>query len=133
MFFQCEVLTPANTPASSPIVTRLAVYPGVTRQVWVGFPRGCFALAHLQVWRWGWQLWPWTPQQSFHWDNYVYTFEDRYPILNEPLELVVKTWNLDDSYDHTLTFACTVEPAPSEAELRELREVLEGLGLRKGG
>jgi len=133
VFFQIEVATPPNTPASAPVVARLAVYPGVTRQVWVGFPRGCYGLAHMQIWHWGWQLWPWTPQTSYHWNDYMFTFEDRYPILEEPLELVVKSWNLDDSFEHTLTFAVTVEPAPSEEEIRELRERLLALGLIREG
>jgi len=133
MLFQAEILTPANTPASAPIVTRLAVYPGVTRRVWAGFPQGCYGLAHMQIWHWGWQVWPWTPQTSFHWNNYQFTFEDRYPIMEEPLEFVIKTWNLDDSYDHTLTFSITIEPAPPEEELEKLHEALLALGLLREG
>jgi len=133
MLFQAEILTPANTLASAPIVTNLAIYPGVTKRVWAGFPRGCFGLAHMQIWHWGWQVWPWTPQTSFHWEDYMFTFEDRYPITEEPLYFVIKTWNLDDSYPHTLTFAVTVEAAPPEEELRELHEALVQLGLLREG
>lgn len=132
MFFQAEILTPANTPASAPIIHRLAIYPGVTTQQWVGFPRGCYGLAHMQIWYWEWQVWPWTPQTSFHWNDYMFTFYDRYPITEEPLEFVIKTWNLDDTYPHTLTFAVTVEAAPPEEELRALRRALEMLGLLRG-
>ncbi len=132
MIFKAEILTPANTPESAPVITRVSVYPGVTRRVFVGFPRGCVALAHLQVWHWGWQVWPWTPQTSFAWDDYMYTFEDRYPITEEPLELVVKTWNDDDTFPHTLSFAVTLEPAPVEGELDTLRETLQMLGLVRG-
>lgn len=129
MFFQAEILTPANTPATAPIVTRLGIYPGVTTQEWVGFPRGCYGLVHMQIWHWGWQLWPWTPQTSFHWDDYMFTFYDRYPITEEPLELVIKTWNLDDTYPHELLFATTIDAAPPEEEIRELRRRLEMIGL----
>ena len=133
MLFQAEILTPANTPASSPVITRLRIYPGIVKRVWAGFPHGCFGLAHMQIWHWGWQVWPWTPQTSFHWNDYMFTFEDRYPIKEEPLEFVIKTWNLDDSYAHTLTFAVTIEPAPPEEELRELHEALLALGLLTAG
>ena len=133
MFFQAEILTPANTPQTSPIVTRLSVYPGITDRIWVGFPRGCYGLAHMQVWHWGWQVWPWTPQTSFHWNDLLFTFEDRYPIYEEPLELVIKTWNLDDFYPHTLPFGVTVEPAPPEEELKRLYRALEALGILSRG
>ncbi len=129
MIFKAEILTPANTLPSAPVITRLGVYPGVTRRVFVGFPRGCCALAHMQIWHWGWQVWPWTPQTSFAWDDYTYTFEDRYPITEEPLELVIKTWNFDDTYPHTLSFAVTLDPEPPEGELDTLRETLQMLGL----
>lgn len=129
MFFQAEIEVPPLTLPSAPIVTRLAIYPGVTTQEWVGFPRGCYGLAHMQIWHWGYQLWPWTPQTSFHWDDYMFTFFDRFPITEEPLELVIKTWNLDDTYPHTLLFATTIDAAPPEEEIRELRRRLEMIGL----
>ena len=133
MLFQAEILTPANTLASAPVITRVRVYPGIVTRVWAGFPQGCFGLAHMQVWHWGWQVWPWTPQTSFHWNDYMFSFEDRYPITVEPLEFVVKTWNLDDFYPHTLTFMVTVEPAPPLEELEALYRTLEELGISPEG
>lgn len=133
MLFQAEIPIPANTPASSAVITRLRVYPGVTTRVWAGFPEGCYGLAHMQIWHWGWQVWPWTPQTDFHWNNFMFSFEDRYPITEEPLEFVIKTWNEDDFYPHTLTFMITIEPAPPEEELRRLYDTLSALGLLVGG
>ncbi len=132
MYFHCEAFTPAQTPEGAPVITRLGIYPGVVTRIWVGFPAGCYGLVHMQIWYCGWQVWPYTPQTSYHWENYVYVVDDRYPIVDEPLELVIKTWNDDDSYDHTLTFACTIEPAPPEEELRQLQERLVALGLLRG-
>lgn len=133
MFFQAEILTPKNTLPTAPLITRLVIYPGMATEEWVGFPRGCAGLAHMQIWYWGTQIWPYTPQTSFHWDEYVFNFHDRYPFLEEPLELVIKTWNLDDSFPHELLFALTIEPAPPEEEIRDLRRSLQMLGLLKAG
>jgi len=132
MFFQTEIVIPPNTAQDDPLVTRLQVQPGVTRQVWVMFPHGCFGLVHLQVWYWGWQLWPWTPGSSFAWDDYVFVFEDRYPLTEPPYELVLKAWNDDDTYEHRVTFACTIEPAAPQDELERLHDALLALGLLRG-
>ena len=132
MLYKVECPTPALTPKSSPVVTRCTVYPGMVTRVWVGFPKGCYGLCHVQVWHWGWPVWPWSPADSFHWDGFMFTFADRYPLTAEPYEFVVKTWNRDDFYPHTPTFMVLVEPAPPEEELRRLHRTLEALGILRG-
>jgi hypothetical protein len=129
VYYLVEVTVPSQTPASDPQVTRIEVYPGMVTQEWFGFPPGCYGLAHIQVWHHGIQLWPFSPHESFHWDGYVYELTDRYPIDSEPYELVVKTWNEDDTYDHALTFAVEIEPAPLVAGTEGLAEVLRDLGI----
>lgn len=109
MIYKVDCPTPANTPKLTPSLFRVRVTLGVTEQVWVGFPPGCKGLCHLQVWHWGWPVWPWSPGDSFHWDGYMFTFHDSYELKTEPLELVIKTWNLDDTYAHTPTFAVHIE------------------------
>jgi len=101
--------------------------------VWIMFPPGPKGLVHVVIYHWGWQVWPWAPGTAFAWDNYVYTFEDRYPITAEPLEFVMKGWSDDDSYEHKVSFAVTIDAAPPEEEIRELREALLALGLVRGG
>lgn len=129
MFYYLEVTTPANTPASTPQRTVLKVTSGMAREEWFMFPDGPYGLAHIQVWHHGWQVWPWDPLQSLHWNNYVFHIQDRYPFTAEPYELVLKTWNLDDSYAHNVTFALTVDPLPPPTELADLTGLLTELGL----
>ena len=140
MLFKAEITVPVNTPAdilrgrptyATPVV--LAVYPGTVTRVWFGFPKGCFGLAHLQVRHWGWQAWPWTPLQSFHWNDYMFTFEDHYPLTTEPHEFVLWGWSYDDFYEHTLTFMCFVEPALPEPSQAQIKQVYEDLGVPLGG
>ena len=132
MIYKIDLPTPANTLKAKPKVYRVRVYPGVTKRIWIGFPRGCYGLCHVQVWHWGWQVWPWSPDDSFHWDDYMFTFEDRYRLTAEPLEFVVRTWNLDDSYAHTPTFAVTVIPDMAIGGVADLDQVLSDLGLLVG-
>ena len=129
MYFYREITVPPNTLAASPLVTRIGVTAGIAREQWFMFPDGPYGLTHLQVWHHGWQVWPWTPGESFHWNNYVYHLQDRYPFEAEPYELVVKTWNLDDFFEHHVTFALVVDPLPPPTELADLSALLAELGL----
>lgn len=129
MYYQAQLVVPRNTLKSNPLVYRLNVYPGVTEEVWVGFPPGCAGLVHVQIWDKGWQVWPTTPGTSFCWDNYIFNFEDRYPITAEPLQFVVKAWNLDDTFDHSIFFAVTIEHTTPEVETTSLMLQLEAFGI----
>jgi len=133
MFYKIDLTVPPLTSRYSPVEVRVRVFPGVTRRVWVMFPPGPKGLTHVVIYHWGWQVWPWAPGTDFAWDNYVYTFEDRYPITAEPLEFVMKGWSDDDFYEHKVSFAVTIDAAPPEEEIRELRETLLALGLVRGG
>jgi len=154
MLFSVDIPTPANTPKAYPVNTKLRVGPGTTGQVWVGFPPGPKGLAHLQVWHWGSLLWPChTPvisllmnapgavgiptaqmidEASFHWDDVLVTFEDPYQLTAEPYDLVIRTWNEDDSYPHTLFFGLIVKPAPGIETALSLDQVLADLGITNG-
>lgn len=129
MLYQVEIGTPAQTLAAAPRETRIRITSGIAREEWFMFPDGCYGLMHVQVWHHGWQVWPWSPGASFHWNNYVYHIADRYPFSAEPYELVVKTWNDDDSYLHHVTFAMVLDPLPPPTELADLTALLEELGL----
>ncbi len=132
MYYYREVTVPANTTEKNPQVTVLKVTMGIAREQWVMFPDGCYGLTHLQVWHHGWQVWPWDPQQSFHWNDYVYHIQDRYPFTAEPLELKLVTWNVDDFYAHTITFATVVDAMPPPDELQSLSDLLVELGMEGG-
>jgi len=123
MLFKIDLPTPANTSYADRIVTPLRVYPGTVRRVWVGFPHGCFGLCHVKVYQGSWQVWPWDVRTDFHWNDYVFTFEDFYRITDEPCELRIEHWNLDDSYDHTPFFAVLIEPETATARAPTLEEI----------
>lgn len=130
MYYYIEVPIPANTPAATPKIDVVRVTSGVSREVWVMFPDGPYGLAHMQIWHHNMQVWPWDPHTSFHWNYQVFHIEDRFPFSAEPYELVIKTWNLDDSYLHHVTFAMTLDPLPPPTEMADLTGLLQELGLQ---
>ena len=139
MFYKIDLKVPALTSWRAPVEKRVRVFPGVTRRVWVMFPPGPKGLVHVAIWHWGWQVWPWAPGTDFAWDNYVYTFEDRYPMRAEPFEFIMKGWSYDDFFPHTISFAVSIEPSPPMREISALELVLmnrrlmmEGKGMVRG-
>jgi len=131
MLYKAEIIAPVNTAADVAIgapthatPVRMHIAPGLVTRVWIGFPQGCYGLAHIQIWHWGWPVWPWTPDQSYHWNNYMFTLDDRYPVTDEPFEFVIKAWSYDDFYTHTLTFMALIEPAAPIREISALEMVL---------
>lgn len=109
MYYQATITIPANTPEASPIITTLTLTQGVVVRLRVGFPPGCCGLAHVVIREKGWQIVPWSLDESLHWDAYVFEFTPRYPMTSDPYDLVIYTWNLDDSYEHTIFVGAEVE------------------------
>jgi len=155
MHFAVDIPTPANTLERHAVVTRMTVYPGMTGQVWVGFPDGCFGLAHMRIYHWNGMVWPGythvksiattlpgfigiatvnpTDIPSFAWNAYTYTFEDPFPLTAEPYEFVIKTWNLDDFYPHKLHFGIIIHPTMAVLSPLQIQQVYEDLGVSQGG
>lgn len=127
MYYAKTLTVPPRTEESNPVIRRVKVYPGITQRVWIGFPPGCCGLAHMVIYHGGVQVWPTTADEDYSWDAYMYTFEDHYPILAEPLEFTLKAWNEDDSYEHMLYFAVVIEYSEVEMIVPSVAEVLEEL------
>mgnify|MGYP001602781728 FL=1 len=110
-----ENVTPANTPATAPLNTRLALPPGILRKVALQFPSGCAGLVEAQVLRGGTQIWPTRLSATFSSDGYTIEFEERYEVPQEE-DWYLRTWNVDDTYPHTITLWLTMDVAAVTAE-----------------
>ena len=100
MIYDLTVLTPANTPATAPLLTPLKVTNGIVTKLDVVFPQGCHGLLHVAILHALHQIWPLNPEGSFASDGEAISFEEYLSMDVDPYELTVKTWNLDDTYDH---------------------------------
>jgi len=133
MIFQLALTIPANTTAVAGMSAELPILPGYVERVWVGFPHGCFGLARVQLWRGESQLLPLTGGEVLAWNNIVYDFPMHYRVDDEPLRFIVRAWNYDESYAHTVTVMVSVRPfEPGEAgEIGGLtvEEIYAGLGV----
>jgi hypothetical protein len=102
MVYVAEPVTPANTPAESPVDTELIVTAGWVYKITVHFPPGSGGLLHVQILDGAFQVWPTTQGQSFRGDSVVFTYEESYQKAEPPYLFVVRCWNLDDTYEHTV-------------------------------
>jgi len=117
VYYQATIETPQNTPQLYAKITRLQVAQGMIVSLMVGMAPGCAGLCHVQIRDKGWQIVPWTPDADLAWDDFVFEFPNRYALETEPFELVILTWNLDDTYAHTVFVGVNIDegetgPAP---------------------
>lgn len=109
MRYRGELTIPANTPESSAVTGTVCLCYGLIRQVFILFPAGHAGLTHLQVCYHERQIFPTTPGQSFTGDDVAIEFSEQQPIFEEPFEIMLRAWNLDESYEHTIHCECYVE------------------------
>lgn len=102
MYYKWEKSIPANTLEADAIEECLQLTKGTIKEIHLGFPPGPGGLVHLQVRDKGWQIVPWTPLQSVAWDDHVFVLPCDYDLDEEPYDLTIRAWNLDDTYDHTV-------------------------------
>lgn len=102
MIYGGVIVTPSNTPISSPIKTIFPVTSGIIYVLKIYFPPGSAGLLHIQVFDAGYQLFPTNEGESFSGDNIDFSFDETYDKSNPPYELIALTWNDDTEYQHQL-------------------------------
>ena len=123
MLFDYELTVPANTPAGSPVSDEVIVGPGAITRVEVQFPDGCAGLVHARVRRWGHQLFPTNVDGWLTANGYVIAWDDDADVSEPPLTVTIEAYNLDDTYQHTLTFRFGVRAPAAGAPAWELTPV----------
>ncbi len=128
MLYEFDVTSPANTPATAPTEVTAQLNKGAVTQVGVQIPSGCMGLARAQIWRGASQIWPSSPEEYFKGDGDVITWPEDYLLADEPLFFTLRVWNLDDTYDHTITFRFAHLDLESAEEVRGLPALLRRVG-----
>lgn len=93
---------PKNTPIDTPISYVMSLPIGKIYRLWIEYPRGCSGLAGFQLHRAVRQIFPLPDGIWLRSDNSVMNFAFSHLISNEPYEVILKGYNLDDTYDHTI-------------------------------
>lgn len=133
MYYSYPVVVPANTPESSPVVTRIKLTAGVLHRVECVFPAGCRGMVHLAIQHQGSQQWPQTQGYSFAAEGFTIGIDDRYELPADINELVAIAWSPGTTYQHTLTVRVGVLPKevfePQPAVMSGLSKLLKLIGV----
>lgn len=123
MLYRFAVTVPSGTPQASPVSHRLRLTYGVVEKVEVTFPAGCAGLVGVRILHREHVVWPTSPDEWFVSDDFTISFPEYFPIDEDPFELEVHAYNLDETYDHTiiLRFAVTI---PREDWLQTIASLL---------
>jgi len=98
--YQITVTTPANTAEGSAQETTFTLEEGIITRLKIVLPYGSVGLLYIQIKDGATQI---APKASGYYHGDGDSFEIvhfNYPLQTSPYELTIKTWNLDDTYDH---------------------------------
>lgn len=91
-----------STPITTPLTYIMPLPIGRINKLWVEFPRGCSGLVGIQIHRGIRQIFPLPDDVWLRSDNVVIPFAFSHVIKNEPYEVIIKGYNLDDTFQHTI-------------------------------
>jgi hypothetical protein len=129
MIYEYEDTVPKSTAKSAMRRTKMKLAPGVIHKIELDFPAGCLYLAHATLWDGEHQVWPTNVEDSFNAEDYTISFTEYFP-LRPPAELELRTWNLDETYPHTIRVRIGILPPEMVApwqNLDKLTQVLKGI------
>lgn len=104
MFYKYSLKIPQQTLESDPEVKLIRLPKGTITQIDICFPDGCFGLAKAKIIHNEFQIFPSNPEAWISWNNYCVSFKEDYELLEAFNQLILKGYNDDDSYPHTITF-----------------------------
>jgi len=108
MHYDFDVEIPANTSEANKLKIVKTVNYGIIRKVGIYFRGGCADNAHVKIFRFEQQIFPTNLEGSYAFDNYAVEFEEYFPILEKPYELIIYAWNTDPNHLHTITFMFSI-------------------------
>jgi hypothetical protein len=102
VIYSVPITTPANTTEAAPLITEIPITKGVIHKIEFDFPPGNQFLHRLRLVRENAWILPSNKGGHFTTDGHVISFREHWEINDEPLSVNIHSWNLDETYDHTV-------------------------------
>ena len=126
--FQYRFTLPKLTDITAPQEVVMPLPIGMIRRLWVEMPEGCAGLVGLQVWRRVYQIFPLPEGQWYVSDNTTVNFAFSHSVHNEPYEVTLRAYNLDDTYRHQpwIAFEMTGLRKDLSPQLQQFFDLFQG-------
>lgn len=102
MIYSFAIETAITYSATNKLKTDLKLTAGIIHQIDIVFPTGCAGLLYVAINHGLHQIWPTNPGEYFHTDGETLSFKEFYELLSAENTLSVYTYNLDDTYAHSV-------------------------------
>jgi len=130
MIYSRTITIPANTTIELPLVSQIDVVEGVLKKIWVRWRWGPGNLCGAQIFRASAQLWPTTAREWFGSSEHETVITEAYMLDDEPLQFMVHSYNLDNTFKHSLWIGFEVlRPEYSAGVLEFLEFLAQGGGV----
>lgn len=125
MLYYKEITVPANTTINNYQKDIIKITGGKIKRLEVFFPWGCAALCGIQIIRHTWQLMPLSRGRWLIGNDKTFSFNYNFEIIDEPYELIIKSYNLDDTFDHSPIITVEMSRGELSLALQQLVQELE--------
>jgi hypothetical protein len=104
-----DLAIPPLTPRAAPAEVEVPIVPLLVKGVGMIFPTGCAGLVRVWFEYQAAQIWPDNPFSYFRGNGQNVAFAPNLWLEEEPLILLVRGYNEDDTYTHTVYVTLDVE------------------------
>jgi len=125
MYFFTEVLIPANTVETAPVMQTLQLDIGVIDSIDVEFPAGCAGLVTMTIYHKSIQIVPWNKDSVLYGDDRIFHLPLKYEMVEQPFDLLLVGTNHDDTYYHVVSIGVMLSALPGEVRLASVSEVIQ--------
>jgi hypothetical protein len=124
--FSYQILTPASTLESAPLITSLPISKGIIKHWHIAWREGADHSTPLRIMKGGSAILPINPDESIQGDVIPFVSEEWINIGTSPYELQAYTWNSDAYNSHVVYIYITIMPLwtmlPYSNQLLELMD-----------
>jgi len=124
MDFWYEKTVDAETAQKDAEKEPMRLKAGIIRHVWILHPPGCQGYLHTQILHRGHQLYPTLKGGSYHGDTFPIEFDCEWKI-KKPAALTIRSWNVDEEFEHTVYVHVTVMQEKKDLVLQALNDMLK--------
>lgn len=110
MLFDFDLVIPAGTLATAPVVSKAHLIAGTLTELRVMFPPGPATLVYVVIKDKSFQLMPANPEGNLNFDDQFVTSTLEYKLTDAPYDLDIVGWSPLAVFDHTITVQCELQP-----------------------